>query len=85
MNQECENQTSSKAADLLRPMTKYVMKEKLDLSFDFLEDENASEPCYSIQLKGEKKVNLLRFAAIVGGVAVMGAALMALCRCGKRC
>ena len=78
---ETENQATkkSKAVDFFRPMTKYVMKEDLDISFSFLEDENASEPCYSIELKGSKKVNLLRFAAIVGGIAGAICLISALC------
>ena len=78
---ETENQSSKscKIADFFRPMTKYVLKEDVQLSFGVLEDENAAEPCCSFDFKDSKKVNLLRFAAIAGGIAVLVGLISALC------
>ena len=79
MENEDQSSKSCKVADFFRPMTKYVLKEDVNLSFAILDDENAAEPCCSFEFKDSKKVNLLRFAAIAGGIAALIGLISALC------
>ena len=78
MNSQAECSTKSKIMDLVRPMTRCTMKEDLDLSFSFFEDENASEPCYSTKISGSKKLNLFRTVVFVGAMAAVMWAICAL-------